>query len=90
MDHRGEYSETCGFRIKGLIFIPDIDNSENIPIKELVTKNDFLILEATFYSNNEINLRNMKEIPHRFVEDSLKLFDSTFIQEARVKYFFLI
>ena len=92
VDHRGEFSETCGFRIKGknksLIFIPDIDNWDNVPIKEFVSRNDFLLLDGTFYSNKEINFRDVKEIPHPFIEDSVKLFDQILSLEDRNKIYF--
>jgi len=77
--HRGEYSETVGYKInankKSLIFIPDIDKWEqwNINITELIKKVDYAFLDGTFYENGELN-RDMSEIPHPFVKESMELF----------------
>ena len=68
--HRDEYSETVGYRIigkeKSLAFIPDIDKWEKWhgSIFQLVLNTDILLLDGTFYSQNEIPHRNMAEIPH--------------------------
>ena len=78
--HRDEFSETVGYRIrsrsKTLIFIPDIDKwhlwGKNIV--EEIKKVDIAFLDATFYDNTEVNNRNIAEIPHPFVVESLELF----------------
>ena len=77
--HRDEFSETVGYEIlineKTLIFIPDIDKWERweTDISELIKKADYAFLDATFYKNGELK-RDMCEIPHPFVEESIKLF----------------
>jgi len=77
--HRDEFSETVGFEIiinnKSLIFIPDIDKWEKweTNITELIKKVDYAFLDATFYKNGELK-RDMSEIPHPFVEESMDLF----------------
>jgi len=77
--HRDEFSETVGYEIiinkKSLIFIPDIDKWEKWEknIKELIQKVDYAFLDATFYKNGELK-REMSEIPHPFVEESMELF----------------
>ena len=79
--HRDEFSETAGYEIminkKSLIFIPDIDKWERweTDIKELIKKVDYAFLDATFYKNGELK-KDMSEIPHPFVEESMKLFSS--------------
>ena len=35
---------------------------------------DIAFLDATFYDNTEVNNRNIAEIPHPFVVESLELF----------------
>ena len=78
--HRDEFSETVGFVIhvldKKLLFIPDIDKWEkwNESILDWIKKVDIALLDATFYSNGEIPGRDMSEIPHPFVEESMTLF----------------
>ncbi len=80
--HRDEFSETVGFIIqsekKKILFIPDIDKWEKWP-KDIVAevgKVDIALLDGTFYKNGELPGRDMKEIPHPFVEESLQKFSS--------------
>ena len=78
--HRDEFSETVGYAIytgeKSVLFIPDIDKWEKweSSIKNLVPQFDFLFLDGTFYSEGELPGRNMSEIPHPFVQESISLF----------------
>ena len=77
--HRDEFSETVGFEIAGknktAVFIPDIDkwSKWNGDLKELIGRVDYAFLDATFYKNGEIPNRDMSEIPHPFVEETIKL-----------------
>jgi pyrroloquinoline quinone biosynthesis protein B len=79
--HRDEFSETVGYEItinnKSLIFIPDIDKWEKweTNIIDLIKKVDYAFLDATFYKNGELK-RDMSEIPHPFVEESIDLFST--------------
>ena len=78
--HRDEYSETVGFRIDGpgksVLFIPDIDKwgkwKKNI-IEEL-EKVDLAFIDGTFYDGEEIGYRDISEIPHPFISESMHLF----------------
>ena len=78
--HRDEYSETVGFRIigpnKSVLFIPDIDKWDkwDISIKKLISEIDYAFLDGTFYDSKEINNRDISEIPHPFIIESLELF----------------
>jgi pyrroloquinoline quinone biosynthesis protein B len=78
--HRDEYSETVGFVISGekksALFIPDIDKWEkwNEDIVAWIAKVDYAFLDATFYDAKEINNRDISEIPHPFVIESMELF----------------
>ncbi len=78
--HRDEFSETAGFQINGpnkkVLFIPDIDkwSKWNKDIIAEIKKVDYAFLDATFFDGNEINNRNIKEIPHPFVIESRELF----------------
>ncbi|MDF0716002.1 MBL fold metallo-hydrolase [Muricauda sp. 334s03] len=78
--HRDEYSETVGYRIigpnKSALFIPDIDKWskwEKDILKE-IQRVDYAFLDATFFDGPEINSRNIAEIPHPFVVESMELF----------------
>ena len=77
--HRDEFSETVGFKIEGpnksIIFIPDIDkwNKFDKDILEIVSNNDIAILDGSFYQNGEIPGRDMSEIPHPFIIETIDL-----------------
>jgi len=80
--HRDEFSETVGYKIvgpnKSVLFIPDI-NKWDIWKKDIVEeiKNvDYAFLDATFYNAAEINHRDISEIPHPFVSESMEKFAS--------------
>lgn len=78
--HRDEYSETAGFQIlahgRSYLFIPDIDKWEkwdnNICL--MASAADVALVDGTFFSDGEIAGRNMKEIPHPFVTETMDVF----------------
>lgn len=80
--HRDEFSETVGYAIEGpstrVIFIPDIDkwHKWEHDIREVVKQADLLFLDATFYDQSEIPHRDMSEIPHPFIVESMALFET--------------
>ena len=80
--HRDEFSETVGFIIEGphkkLLFIPDIDKWEKwrTAIVSLIKEVDYALIDGTFYSAAEVGNRNIAEIPHPLVQESMKLFDN--------------
>ncbi|NUQ22670.1 MAG: pyrroloquinoline quinone biosynthesis protein PqqB [Saprospiraceae bacterium] len=79
--HRDEYSETAGFYIftknKKYVFIPDIDKWSKFEKNILtVVKNvDIAFLDATFCNPGELPNRNMAEVPHPFVIETMTLFE---------------
>lgn len=87
--HRDEFSETVGFRIetseKSLLFIPDIDKWPlwDRDIRTEVARVDFALLDATFYQEGELPNRNMSEIPHPFVAETIALFSPLPTAEKR-------
>ena len=91
--HRDEYSETVGFLIEGnkksALYIPDIDKWEkwNNSIIELIKNVDYAFLDGTFYDEKEVNNRDISEIPHPFIIESLKLFNSLDKSEKNKIYF---
>ena len=78
--HRDEFSETVGYRIEGpsksLVFIPDIDkwNKWQTDIIDIVENSDYSLLDGTFYDINELPGRDMSQIPHPFIVETMKLF----------------
>ncbi|MBL4593084.1 MAG: MBL fold metallo-hydrolase [Flavobacteriales bacterium] len=79
--HRDEYSETVGYKIvgpnKSALFIPDIDkwNKWNKKIIEEISNVDYAFIDATFFDAKELNNRNMADIPHPFIIESMNLFN---------------
>lgn len=76
--HRDEFSETVGFKIIGkkrsAVFIPDIDkwSKWDRDLKKVIADVDYALLDATFYQNGEIP-RDMSEVPHPFVVETIEL-----------------
>ena len=91
--HRDEYSETVGFLIEGntksALYIPDIDKWEkwNNSIVALIKNVDYAFLDGTFYDEKEVNNRDISEIPHPFIIESLKLFNPLDKSEKNKIYF---
>ena len=91
--HRDEYSETVGYRIEGphkkALFIPDIDKWEkwDTDIVQAIAGVDFAFLDGTFYDNAELNGRNMAEIPHPFIAESMEKFKNLPAAEKRKIHF---
>ncbi len=90
--HRDEYSETAGFIIQGktkkALFIPDIDKWEkwNENLEEIIYKYDYLLLDATFYDEKEIN-RDINEIPHPLVSETMQLLNHLPLNQKNKVYF---
>jgi len=92
--HRDEFSETVGYKIIGpnkkALFIPDIDKwtkwESNI-VSE-IKKVDYAFLDATFFNAEEINNRDISEIPHPFVVESMEQF-KTLSNLEKKKVFFI-
>ena len=90
--HRDEYSETVGFYIEGTNrtawYVPDIDkwHKSNIQLKEIVEA-DIALLDGTFYANGEIPGRNMDEVPHPFIEETMDEMSSFGIDEKGKVFF---
>ncbi len=90
--HRDEYSETVGYKIEGkgksALFIPDINKWElwKKNIVEEVKKVDYAFIDATFFKDGEIP-RPMKDIPHPFIVETVKLFQNESLQTKSKIYF---
>lgn len=91
--HRDEYSETVGFKVIGpnkkALFIPDIDKWEKWDkdiIKE-IEQVDYAFLDATFFDGDEIKNRDISEIPHPFIIESMSTFKNLPSKEKKKVYF---
>jgi len=91
--HRDEYSETVGYLIEGperkALFIPDIDKWE-VWGKDLVAelaKVDAAFIDATFFDAAEVGGRDIREIPHPFVIETMELLESLpGTEKAKVRF----
>jgi pyrroloquinoline quinone biosynthesis protein B len=78
--HRDEFSETAGFRIitqdKKYLFIPDINKWSlwDKSVVEEVKKVDIALLDATFFSADELPNRKISDVPHPLVTETMDLF----------------
>jgi len=91
--HRDEYSETVGFKIKGpnktALFIPDIDkwSKWDKNIIEEISKVDYAFIDGTFYDGNELESRDMSQIPHPFVIETMDLLTDLSPEDKAKVYF---
>ena len=91
--HRDEFSETVGYRVvsnkKSLVYIPDIDkwSKWDQDIFQVVLHSDFALLDGTFYSSDEIPHRDMSEIPHPFIIETMDLLDNMNSKNRKKIYF---
>ena len=91
--HRDEYSETVGYVIEGInkkaLYVPDIDKwaKWEVSIVEMIKSVDYAFLDGTFFDEKEINNRDISEIPHPFIIESLKLFKEIEESEKSKIYF---
>jgi len=94
--HRDEYSETAGFNIdtpqKSYLFIPDIDKwgKWDVDIIKRVQLADVAFIDGTFLSADELPGRNMDEIPHPFIRETIDLFiDQTAETRSKINFIHL-
>ncbi len=91
--HRDELSETVGYRIEGparkVLFIPDINKWSlwDKDIAKEIAAVDYAFVDGTFYSGEELQTRNIAEIPHPFIIESMKLLGNLpAIEKAKVYF----
>ena len=94
--HRDEFSETVAYKIQGpeksVLFLPDIDKWERweTRIEDVIKDVDVAYLDATFYDNAELPGRDMSQIPHPFIVESVRRFGSlTSSQRSKVRFIHL-
>jgi len=77
--HRDELSDTLGFKVAGpdktLLYIPDIESWASWPgsFPDFVSAFDYALLDGTFFGPGEAPGRNLEEIGHPLIQDSLKI-----------------
>ncbi len=76
--HRDEFSDTVGYVVRGpsasLLYLPDIDKWEKWgrPIEDVVAQVDAALLDATFFSLEELPGRSLSEVPHPLVGETMQ------------------
>ena len=91
--HRDEFSETVGFRIQGpqcsALYIPDIDKWDrwDRSIEDEIRSVDIAWFDGTFYRNGEIPGRDMSQIPHPFIEETMNRLASLDEKDRRKVHF---
>ncbi len=97
--HRDEFSETAGFATlylsgRNATYIPDIDGWAELeaktgePLSKTVRMGDYLFIDATFWDDNELPGRDMSEIPHPRVTETMDLLQDL-PDEERAKVHFI-
>lgn len=94
--HRDEFSETVAFRIEGpnrrVLFVPDIDKWEQWErsIEQEIVRVDIAYIDGTFFSADELPGRDLREIPHPLVHESMVRFAPLPIKErAKIRFIHL-
>lgn len=81
--HRDEFTDTVGFLIEGprakALFIPDIDKWEkwNRSLRELADTVDYVLVDGTFASMDELPGRDISQVPHPLMSETRSLLEST-------------
>ena len=89
--HRDEYSETVAFLVRGpshaILWLPDIDKWEKwaTPLESVLERADVAYLDGTFHDANELPGRNLAEIPHPLIVETVARLAKSPLRE-RVRY----
>ncbi len=87
--HRDEFTDTLAFIIEGprkkLLYLPDIDKWErwSQSIEDIIGRVDFALVDGAFYAPDEIPGRDISEIPHPLIVESLARFGALPRDERR-------
>lgn len=74
--HRPDFTDAVGYSINDeLLYLPDIDSWEAWPDAEAeIALHRIALLDATFFSADELPGRDLGQIPHPFVTDTVERF----------------
>jgi pyrroloquinoline quinone biosynthesis protein B len=79
--HRNEHADTVGYLIEGprrkALYVPDIDRwtSWDRDLRATVESVDHALLDATFFSGDELPGRDMSKVPHPLVTETMERLD---------------
>jgi pyrroloquinoline quinone biosynthesis protein B len=91
--HRDELSDTVGYRIAGprskVLYIPDTEPWSRwpSPVEDQLRDVDIAILDGTFYDRDELPGREVTEIGHPLIVDSMARF-APLIESGRIEIWF--
>ena len=75
--HRPEFSDTVGWMFRGpsatILYLPDIDSWDawELRIEDVVASVDAALIDASFYSPDEVPGRDIEDIPHPLIPHSM-------------------
>ncbi len=76
--HRDEYSETVAYRLKGptqtVLYLPDLDSWDDADLDALFDGVDVALVDGTFFRDGELVGRDMSQVPHPRVVDTMARF----------------
>jgi pyrroloquinoline quinone biosynthesis protein B len=81
--HRDEFSDTMAFRLRGpnrtVLFVPDVDAWQRAPglLDELLRGVDVAYVDGTFYDGSELPDRDLAEIRHPLMTETMALLGET-------------
>ncbi len=91
--HREEFSDTVGFRIHGpqrtVLFCPDVDRwaAHEGLLEKILEGVDFAFIDGTFYDGRELPGRDIAEVPHPPIIDSMeRLKEKAQAQPGRIRF----
>lgn len=90
--HRPEYADTVGWIFRGptqsILYLPDIDSWEawELSVEDVVASVDVALLDASFYSGDEVPGRNIEDIPHPLVPHSMDVLQARVDSGDRVVF----
>lgn len=91
--HRDEFSDTVGFRVDGpetsLFYVPDTDSwgAWSPPIAAALEGVDVALVDATFYSQDELPGRDLSEIGHPLITQTIETLGALVDSGALEVYF---
>lgn len=88
--HRDEFTDTVAYLVRGpartLLWLPDIDRWEDWDrrIEQVVASVDLAFLDGTFYDADELPGRDLSDVPHPLVVDTMRRFRGAGFRGNRV------
>ncbi|MGB1700709.1 MAG: MBL fold metallo-hydrolase, partial [Nannocystaceae bacterium] len=91
--HRAEFTDTVGYVLEGprrsALYLPDVARWEQVEdVAGLVKDIDLLLVDGTFFSGGELPGRDLAEIGHPLVQDSMARFQDR-VAAASLKVVFI-